>query len=582
MPSISSFALQYTNVSFNALLGSTFDLIITEGAPLPRVGSFPQLTDAQVAQLQAQGRRVAGYVNVAVTDTVRSYWDVAWTNNGDDLGSLTGAAPSWLQGQPVNAFGHIVKFWDPAWQQIVINQALDLVSRGYRAIFLDDVAQYYVLGAAVSTDRIRELASSMAEFVVAISNAVRQVDPGVMVIVNSDPYLVTNVTTDSRGSAAASAFLAAVDFHLMENQSADAINWAGTAMPGEPLLLLDTRSPPLYSTNDAWTRGIPYYTTGYDVLSTFSYRATSGADILNGGDGPNQLNGLDGADIINGMAGNDTLDGGIGDDSLYGGSGDDVIYADTSDLIADGGTGNDMLVFSASGVFGGTLSGFETLQLVGGANLILTASQLANGLSATGVISGSGALTINMDAAGFFATKLFSFIGNVAVVVNGTAGTDIFKLGNAAHTVNAGDGIDQIKGGDLADIINGGADGDKINGAGGADIITGGAGNDVFKYAKATDSGIGAAADRITDYAIGGDKLNFARIDTNAALAGDQGFAFIGNGAFGATGAAQIRYTNSGADLLVQADINGDGVADMEVILQGLAGQTLTTADFVL
>jgi hypothetical protein len=32
----------------------------------------------------------------------------------------------------------------------------------------------------------------------------------------------------------------------------------------------------------------------------------------------------------------------------------------------------------------------------------------------------------------------------------------------------------------------------------------------------------------------------------------------------------------------VQADINGDGVADMEVILQGLAGQTLTTADFVL
>jgi hypothetical protein len=63
---------------------------------------------------------------------------------------------------------------------------------------------------------------------------------------------------------------------------------------------------------------------------------------------------------------------------------------------------------------------------------------------------------------------------------------------------------------------------------------------------------------------------------------GDQGFAFIGAAAFEATGAAQMRYMNSGADLLVQADINGDGIADMEIVLQGLAGQTLTSGDFLL
>jgi hypothetical protein len=33
---------------------------------------------------------------------------------------------------------------------------------------------------------------------------------------------------------------------------------------------------------------------------------------------------------------------------------------------------------------------------------------------------------------------------------------------------------------------------------------------------------------------------------------------------------------------LVQADVNGDGVADMEIILQGLAGGTLTAGDFIL
>ena len=54
-----------------------------------------------------------------------------------------------------------------------------------------------------------------------------------------------------------------------------------------------------------------------------------------------------------------------------------------------------------------------------------------------------------------------------------------------------------------------------------------------------------------------------------------------GNAAFSG-GAAQLRYTNSGADLLVQADIDGDGIADMEIILQGLNGGTLTAGDFIL
>ena len=94
--------------------------------------------------------------------------------------------------------------------------------------------------------------------------------------------------------------------------------------------------------------------------------------------------------------------------------------------------------------------------------------------------------------------------------------------------------------------------------------------------------GLGAGADRITDYTIGGDRLNFSGLDTNAGLAGIQGFAFVANGAFSGGGTASIRYTNSGADLLVQADVNGDGIADMEIILQGLNGGTLTAGDFIL
>jgi Predicted extracellular endo alpha-1,4 polygalactosaminidase or related polysaccharide hydrolase len=119
MPRFTSYALQYANVSFSAVSQSTFDLFITEGAPLARPGSTPALTDNQVASLVGQGRTVAGYVNVAVTDDNRGYWNSGWTTNGSDTGSLTPGAPSWLAGQPLYDFSgdnqpdaRIVRFWD--------------------------------------------------------------------------------------------------------------------------------------------------------------------------------------------------------------------------------------------------------------------------------------------------------------------------------------------------------------------------------------------------------------------------------------------------------------------------------------
>ena len=300
---------------------------------------------------------------------------------------------------------------------------------------------------------------------------------------------------------------------------------------------------------------------------------TAVADILNGTTFADQLFGLNGNDTLWGGGGNDMLDGGEGDDLLDGGTGSDILI---------GGNGSDILRVSAS-VSPTSISGFEALQLVGGANLTLTGSQFANGLAKTTAVSGTGSITVNMDAGINFLSQSFAFAGNaVTVTVNGTSGTDIIKSGAAVHTINGGGGNDQIRGGVAVDTINGGADNDKIIGFSGADIITGGAGNDQFRYLFATDSGLGVNADQITDFVIGSDRLNFALLDTNPGLAGVQGFAFVGNAAFSGGGAAQLRYTNSGADLLVQADVDGDGIADMEIILQGQAGGTLTAGDFIL
>lgn len=308
-----------------------------------------------------------------------------------------------------------------------------------------------------------------------------------------------------------------------------------------------------------------------------------GADTLYGYEGTDTLGGGSGNDIIYGGLGNDALNGNAGADRLYGEDGDDTLAVDASDLVIDGGAGADTLVFSGTGsIAAATLASIEAVQLVGGANLTLTGSQFANGLAQNTAVTGSGTITVNMDVSGLFISKFFTFAAGTSIIVNGTAGSDIFKPGDVSHTINAGDGSDQIKGSDFVDFINGEGGVDKINGEGGADMLTGGAGADVFKYAAISDSTAGAGADKVTDYEVGIDRINFVDIDTDAVLAGDQAFNFIGNAAFSASGAAQVRYGNSGANLLVQADVNGDGIADMEIILQGRAGQTLTAADFVL
>jgi serralysin len=293
----------------------------------------------------------------------------------------------------------------------------------------------------------------------------------------------------------------------------------------------------------------------------------SGADTIIGNAASNVLNGGGGINTLSGNAGNDTL----------------VVAAGSAGSFLDGGANVDTLfVVGAVSSLGG-FAGFERILFDITSALTLTGAQVSSGLSSTATIEGTGVLTVNMTTSGDFISKLFTFVGaGVSVTVNGTTGNDIFKLGNGRHTINAGDGLDQVKGGSAIDTINGGTGVDKINGAGGADILTGGTGADVFKYAAASDSGTGVNADQITDYEIGIDKLNFGRIDANAGIGGDQAFNFVGTGAFSGGGAGSIRYQNSGGNLLVQVDVDGNGTADMEIILAGRAGGTLTTADFVL
>lgn len=300
-----------------------------------------------------------------------------------------------------------------------------------------------------------------------------------------------------------------------------------------------------------------------------------------GGSGNDVLVGNAANNVLRGNAGTNTLEGNDGNDTL------EVIAAGQASSV-DGGNGTDTLSVVGAVVLGGTLTSIEAIALTSGAALTLTGTQLL-GVALDSTFSGSGTVTINMVSVvgenyGSFAGSAFGFAGGSSVqfVVNGTADTDLFKGTHTASTINGGDGGDQIRGGSAVDTIFGGDGNDKISGVLGADILYGGAGADRFRYGSMADSGLGAGADRIMDFVSGVDTIALAAIDADPVAPGKQGLTYVGTAPLANTGSGQLRYSTSGGDILVEADFNGDGIADMHIILVGLGGQALVAGDFLL
>lgn len=135
----------------------------------------------------------------------------------------------------------------------------------------------------------------------------------------------------------------------------------------------------------------------------------------------------------------------------------------------------------------------------------------------------------------------------------GNAGDDLLK-GNAGNdTLTGGAGNDTLSGGTGADVLKGGL---------GADLLEGGKGADTFVFLSAADSNLDAH-DTIADFRTGqGD-----RIDLSAVAA----FTFVGEAAFSGT-AGELRVGAEGGNTLVEGDVDGDGVADLYIVLTGSVG----------
>jgi Ca2+-binding RTX toxin-like protein len=138
--------------------------------------------------------------------------------------------------------------------------------------------------------------------------------------------------------------------------------------------------------------------------------------------------------------------------------------------------------------------------------------------------------------------------------------------------IGGGDGNDLLGGGDGADTIYGDGGADVLYGDGGRDTLFGGAGADRFVFTGLGESPA-ASPDRIADFRADlGDIIDLSAIDANSGAAGDQAFAFVTTFSNQA-GQAVLTY-DAGANVsTLSLDMNGDGVADFSLLVDGASGQ---------
>ncbi|MEH6665668.1 MAG: M10 family metallopeptidase C-terminal domain-containing protein [Brevundimonas sp.] len=307
----------------------------------------------------------------------------------------------------------------------------------------------------------------------------------------------------------------------------------------------------------------------FDARATHveNLRAQGNAAInLVGNDLNNLIVGNNAANILKGMGGDDQMQGLGGADTYYVDSRGDVVVE-----VAGGGIDTALTEVS----FDARFTHVENITIIGGVNANVVANDLNNtiiGNNAANIIKGLGGDDY-MQGLGGDDTYEVDSRGDVVVEVAGggvdTVLSSVSFDARFTHVENVtltGAANANAVVNDLNNVITGNSAANIIIGYGGADIMTGGGGSDTFRYTSASDSTF-SDYDRIMD--LGNDDfIDLRGVDADVNTAGNQTFTQV-DAFSGQAGQLVLTWLPSAGFTLLAMDIDGDGVADMRIVLYG-------------
>jgi Ca2+-binding RTX toxin-like protein len=296
----------------------------------------------------------------------------------------------------------------------------------------------------------------------------------------------------------------------------------------------------------------------------------SGNDKITGNDADNKLWGNGGNDAIVGGAGDDLVVGGAGKDTLTGGAGNDVFGYMFANESAIGANRDVILDFAEGDKIDLTPAGAKTF--IGSNMFTGSAGQVRAVTLADQTIveldsNGDGLADAQVELKGVYTLDRLDFVGLGGAPSEGD--DEIYGTGGADSIAALG-GNDAVYGLGGADSLNGGAGDDVLVGGTGRDTLTGGAGADLFRLESFADSAPGAR-DKILDFQQGLDRIDLSGTGVD--------WTFIGSGAFTGEG-EQVRFTKGLTSTFIEADFDGDRIADLQIEVAGPLN--LTVADFVI
>jgi uncharacterized protein (TIGR01370 family) len=324
------------------------------------------LSNSQINTLNAQGKTIFSYVDIGEAENFRDYWQSSWNSNPPSF--LLPENPNWP-----GDFG--VKFWDPNWQKVMINEVQSIAKAGYDGMFMDmsDTYKYQdVINAYNGSDGSIE--NAMANYIIKLSEAGKAINPDFKVVPNNGTGLLNNAAllkaidgfnVEGGWSSSDNALLHKV---TAQGKPVFAIDYSSSAsgqeafiakaiaqgyVPFESNVALNGQIPNSDYTiadrlPDNWADSITGHGSAPDPTPTptptpIPTPTPTPSHSINGTEGNNVLIGSSGTDTIAGLGGNDKIYAGLGNDKADGGNGNDLLYGNGGNDILRGGNGHDMM-----------------------------------------------------------------------------------------------------------------------------------------------------------------------------------------------------------------------------------------------
>ncbi len=161
-------------INLRALAKTPYDILVIDYAK-----DGEPLTKLEVLRLKARKnnapRIVLAYMSIGEAETYRFYWQKPWKKKPPSF--LVKENPEWEE-------NYKVRFWDPAWQRIIVGKTgknktcgyLDkIINAGFDGVYLDIIDAFEYFGPGGEQPIRPKAARDMAKFVISIAQHARKV-----------------------------------------------------------------------------------------------------------------------------------------------------------------------------------------------------------------------------------------------------------------------------------------------------------------------------------------------------------------------------------------------------------------------